>query len=319
MRASALKSALGLGLVCAVVCPRAAHAAEPSDLELEVASGCRRVDVAQLTRLLDIEARGRVETRRSRVGVSCRDGVVTLRVEVEGDTSLARSRDFVARDVTGEVGARVLSLAAVELLDEASKAPKPVVERGEQPVVGAPAPAPFQPTPSRPRSVPSVRLMAGGAVQTVDLARPLAGGGISVDFLRLAPLGLRLQFDVALGNRQYDMGTVHSRLTTLSAQAGYLALHETWMARVFAGYRFGAGRIAGESAADDVELGTVAGAYGGPLLSSGVGLRIGSFVAELGAEAGLVSFPLRGEIEDERAISLDGYWLGVGINVGTLL
>lgn len=275
--------------------------------------------MAQLTRLLDIEARRRVDSPSSRVEVSCREGVVTLRVEVEGDTSLGRSRDFAARDVTGDVGARVLSLAAVELLEEASKAPKSVVERAAEPVVEEPAPEPFQPTPSRPRSLPSVRLMAGGALQTIELGRPLAGGGISVDFLRLAPLGLRLQFDVALGNREYDMGTVRSRLTTLSAQAGYLALHETWMARAFVGYRFGAGRIAGESQLDDAELGTVAGAYGGPLLSSGVGLRSGSFVAELAAEAGLVSFPLRGEIRDEAAISLDGYWLGVGVNVGALL
>jgi hypothetical protein len=317
VRAPALKSALGLGLVCCVAWPSWAHAAPPSELELEVATGCERVDVVQLARLLDIEGRRRAESRKSRVEVSCVDGVVTLRVEVEGDTSLARSRDFAARDVAGEVGARVLSLAAVELLDEASRAPKPVaVERAAPPAAQDPL-EPQQPTPSR--SVPSVRLMAAGAVQSVDLARPLAGGGISVDFLRLAPLGLRLQLDVALGNRQFDRGTARLRLTTLSAQAGYLALHDTWTARAFVGYRFGTARIAGERKSSDDLQGTVAGAFGGPLLSSGVGMRAGSFVAELAAEAGLVSFPLRGEVDGKVAIALDGYWLGLSVNVGALL
>jgi hypothetical protein len=167
--------------------------------------------------------------------------------------------------------------------------------------------------------MPSVRLMAAGAVQSIDWQRPLAGGGLSLDFLRAAPLGLRLQLDVALGNREFDRGTARLRLTTLSAQAGYMALQETWMARAFVGYRFGTGRIAGERKLSEDLQGTVAGAFGGPLLSSGVAMRAGSVVAELAAEAGLVSFPLRGEVDGEVAIALDGYWLGLSVNVGALL
>jgi hypothetical protein len=162
--------------------------------------------------------------------------------------------------------------------------------------------------------------MAAGALQSIDLEKPLAGAGISVDYLRLGHFGLRLQIDLALGARSYELGTARLRLTTLSAQGGYLAVHETWTLRVLGGYRFGAARIAGEGAAGlDAEEGTVAGAYGGPVISTGAGLRSGSFVAELAAEAGLVSFPLRGEVDGVTAIELDGYWLGLSLNVGALL
>lgn len=306
MRATALT--LWLGLAVATAWP--AHAAMVG-LELEVAPACERLDTAQLTRLLDIEA-GRREARAARVGVACRGDVVTLRVEVAGELGLPRTRDFSAADVVGEVGARVLSLAAIELLDEAAKAANPPPEP-ERAVT-------HQPTPARPRFVPKVRLMAAGTVHTIALEKPLAGAGISVDYLRLGRLGLRLQIDLALGRRSYELGTARLRLTTLSAQGGYLAVHDSWTLRALGGYRFGAARIAGESAAGlDAEEGTVAGAYGGPLISTGAGLRSGSFVTELAVEAGLVSFPLHGEVDGARAIELDGYWLGLSLNVGALL
>ena len=66
-------------------------------------------------------------------------------------------------------------------------------------------------------------------------------------------------------------------------------------------------------------VGTVAGASGGPLISGGLGLRSGAWVAELGAEAGLVSFPLEGLIVEHEPIALDRYWLGLSLNVGALL
>jgi hypothetical protein len=279
-------------------------------LELEVAPACEHLDGAQLTRLLDIEA-GRREARAARVGVACRGDVITLRVEVAGELGLPRKRDFSAADVAGEVGARVLSLAVIELLDEAARAANPPPE---------PERVTHQPTLARPRLVPTVRLMAAGTVHTIELEKPLAGAGISVDYLRLGRLGLRLQIDLALGRRSYELGTARLRLTTLSAQGGYLAVHESWTLRALGGYRFGAARIAGESAAGlDAEEGTVAGAYGGPLISTGAGLRSGSFVTELAVEAGLVSFPLHGEVDGARAIELDGYWLGLSLNVGALL
>jgi hypothetical protein len=240
-------------------------------------------------------------------------------VEVAGDGVLARSREFALRDVKGEVGARVLSLAAIELLDEAARAPKPLPARPLEPRP-EPAPPPLEPTPYTPRVVPSVRLMAAGALQSVGGERPLTGGGISVDYLRLAPFGLRLQFDLALGERSHPLGSTSVRLTTLSAQAGYLALHDTWTTRALVGYRFGTGRISGEGAAGQrVQEGSVTGAYGGPLVSTGIGWRAGSFVTELALEGGLISFPLYGQVDGKDEVSLDGYWLGMSINAGALL
>ena len=162
--------------------------------------------------------------------------------------------------------------------------------------------------------------MALGTVRSFGFQSPLAGGGLSVDYLRLAKLGLRLEFDVVVANRSYEAGSAHLQATTLSAQAGYLALHDAWSARLFAGYRFGSGRISGKAAPGVLApVGTVAGASGGPLVSAGVGLRFGSWVAELGAEAGLVSFPLEGQVEGHDSIALDRYWLGLSLNVGALL
>jgi hypothetical protein len=318
VRFTALSSALALAVASV---SRLASAESAGGVELSVAPACDRVDVRQLVRLLDIEAKRRTDASHARVAVDCPNDIVTLRVEVAGDGVLARAREFALRDVTGDVGARVLSLAAIELLDEAARAPKPVPARPVEPEPAPPPlPPPLEPTPSAPRFVPSVRLMAAGALQSIGGDRPLAGGGISVDYLRLAPLGLRLQVDLALGERSYQLGTASLRLTTLSAQAGYLALHDTWTARALVGYRFGTGRITGVGAADErVQEGSVAGAYGGPLLSTGLGWRAGSFVTELALEAGLVSFPLYGQIDGKDEIALDRYWLGVSINAGALL
>jgi hypothetical protein len=312
VRFGPLASALALGFVSA-----AAFAAARG-VEVEVADTCTRIDRAQLGRLLNIEQRRDRDSgvRETRVSVSCEGDVVTLRIEQRDESESPRVRTFAASDVSGEVGARVLSLAAIELLSSPRAEPEPEPE---------PAPEPerrtFTPPATPPRArPPSVRLMALGAVQSFGLERPLMGGGLAVDYLRLSKLGLRLEFDVAAAEHSYEYGTAHLQLTTLSAQAGYLALHETWTARAFLGYRFGAGRISGETVKGVLApVGTVAGACGGPLVSVGLGLRAGSWVGELGGEAGLVSFPLEGRVEGHDAVALDGYWLGLSLNVGALL
>jgi hypothetical protein len=306
-----LIGALTLGLAVA-------RAAAAAGVEVEVAEACTRVDRAQLTRLLNIEQRrdASAGVAHARVSVTCEGEAVTLRVEQRGDGSRPRTRTLSVADVTGEVGARVLSLSAIELLNARAPAePEPV--RAVRP----------EPNPVRPPAAararlpaPSVRLMAVGTARSFELDHPLAGGGLSVDYLRLAGLGLRLEFDVAIAERRYEMGSAHVQLTTLAAQAGYLALHDAWSARAFVGYRFGAGRIAGTTDSGVVApVGTVAGACGGPLISGGLGLRSGSWVGELGGELGLVSFPLEGRVAGHDPVALDGYWLGATLNVGVLL
>jgi hypothetical protein len=291
-------------------------ASAAAGVEVEVADSCVHVDRAQLTRLLNIEQRRDADSdvQQALVSVTCEGDVVTLRVEGRGAAAAARSRTLAASDVAGEVGARVLSLAAIELLRPELE-PQPEPEREPEPE----RPPPLSSVPARPPA-PSVRLMAVGSVQSFGLEHPLAGGGLSVDYLRLAKLGLRLEFDLAIAERSYEFGTARLQLTTLSAQAGYLALHDSWSARAFVGYRFGSGRISGETAPGvSVPVGTVAGACGGPLVSAGLGLRSGSWVAELGAEAGLVSFPLEGTIAGHEPVALDRYWLGLSLSVGALL
>jgi hypothetical protein len=304
--------ALALGLMGA----RAVWAAE-NGVEVEVAEACTRVDRAQLSRLLNIEQRRDASAlvRQARVSVTCEGDVVTLQVVAKADDSPPRIRTLAAADVAGEVGARVLSLSAIELLNAQPAAPEPQRERVPE---RRPPPA-APPAPARVLA-PSVRLAAVGTVRSFGFDHPLAGGGLAVDYLRLSTLGLRLEFDVAIAERSYEFGSAHLQLTTLSAQAGYLALHDAWLARVLAGYRFGAGRISGKAAPGVVApVGTVAGASGGPLVSAGLGWRSGSWVAELGAEAGLVSFPLEGRVAGHESIAFDGYWLGLSLNVGALL
>lgn len=285
-------------------------------VELEVSSSCERVNRAQLGRLLNIEQRRDTDSvvRELRVSVACQEGRATLRVERRDGRALPRVRQFSDVDTAGEVGARVLSLAAIELLKDLQS-----VQPASEPAPSRPEPEPARPAPPR-EPLPSVRLMAAGAINSFELERPLAGGGISVDYLRLGRLGLRLQFDVAVGDRDFDLGSADLRLMTLSAQAGYLAIHETWTGRAFVGYRFGNGRIAGQRAPGSFSReGTVAGVCGGPLVSGGLGLRSGSWVGEVAAELGLVSFPLEGQVEDQAPVRLGGYWLGASLNVGALL
>jgi len=293
----------------------ASAASATQSVVLDVADSCAAVDRAQLSRLLDIEQRREAEPalRTARVVIACDADVVTLRVEQRGDASRSGSRAFTSADVTGEIGARVLALAAIELL-------KPEPEPEPQPEPERPAPVPTAP-PVAPRApAPSVRLMVDGSMQTFGFEHALVGGGLSVDYLRLGKLGLRLGFDVAMADHDYELGSAHVQLTTLSAQAGYLALHDDWTARAFVGYRIGAGRISGQASPGVLApVGTVAGACGGPLLSAGLGLRSGSWVTELGVEAGLVSFPLEGTVAAHDPITLSRYWLGLSLNVGALL
>ncbi len=310
-----LLCALALGPVGA----RAAHAATHAEsVEVVVADTCGRVDRAQLARLLNVEERrdASAGVQQARVSVTCDGDIVRLQVEQRGEDALPRARVFAAADVAGEVGARVLALSAIELLNarapdtEPAPKPEPKPERLPPPRPGPPPPAP----------APSVRLMALGTMRSFGFQAPLTGGGLSVDYLRLSELGLRLEFDVAVANHSYDSGSAHLQVTTLSAQAGYLALHDNWSTHLFAGYRFGSGRISGEAASGvPARVGTVAGASGGPLVSAGLGLRFASWVAELGAEAGLVSFPLEGTVQRHDSIALDRYWLGLSLNVGALL
>jgi hypothetical protein len=287
----------------------------PSAVALAVAETCTSVDRAELARLLRVEQRREVasELSRAAVAVTCASDVVTLSVERAGD-SAARTRTFSPSDVAGEIGARMLSLAAIELLKQevAAEPPRPAEPRPAEP----PPPAPPPPR----EAAPSVRLMLSGGAQSFSWQTPLKGGGLAVDFLRLSKLGLRLGFDVAVADHEYDAGSAHVQLTTLTAQAGYLGLHDAWMARAFLGYRLGAARISGKAASGVVApVGTIAGACGGPLLAAGLGLRSGTWIAELGAEAGLVSFPLEGVVEGHDPISLKNYWLGLSLNVGALL
>lgn len=303
------------------------HAAEaaPAKLVLEVASSCEELDAAQLRRLLDVEVeRDATSLRGAEVSVSCEAGQASLRVARVGSATEG-SRTFALADVAGEVGARVLALAAIELLNDAARVSEVKPEPLARPEP-APAPVVREPAPPAP---PTVRLMAGASIQTVAFDQTLMGGGLSVDFLRWSRLGLRLGLDLAFGGRDSELGRARIQLTTMSAQVGYFALYERWTARAMLGYRFGSGRIAGEAADPVAREGTVSGPWGGPLLSTGLGLRSGrssgrpeaarSWVAELAGEAGLVSFPLEGTLDADSPIQLDGYWLGLSLSVGALL
>lgn len=302
---------LSLGLV------RAANAEEPSAVELTVDPACTRVDRAQLTRLLDIEQQRdpEADVRGARVDVHCSGGLAYLSV-LHSASPVARERSFALADVRGEIGARVLALAAIELL---KPEPEPETEPAEPPPPPSPPPPPPAP-PSPLPAPPTVRLLALGSVSSFGFKQTLLGGGLAVDYLRLSRLGVRLGFDVAVADRNSELGRAHVQLATLNAQVGYLAQHDYWSARAFVGYRLGAGRISGVAGADtDARTGTVAAACGGPLLSGALGLRSDNWLAELGAEAGLVSFPIKGMIEDSDSVALDRYWLSINLSVGALL
>jgi hypothetical protein len=316
VRQTVLIGALGLGLAGARV---AAAATPDTGVEVEVAEACTGIDRPQLTRLLNVEQRRDADSgvERAKVSVDCEGDVVTLRVEERGAMSLPRTRTFKASEVVGEVGARVLALTSIEMLNDRTVVAEPV-----------PAP-PVKPEPAvdmrpdfSPRLVipPSVRLMALLGARSFDAQRPLVGYGLSVDYLRLAHVGVKLDFDVALADRHYDVGSAHVQLMTFSAQAGIFELHDTWSLRGYIGYRLGSGRITGESAAGlGARAGTVTGPCGGPLVAAGYGFRYGILMFDLGAELGLVSFPLVGQVEGQGSISLSSRWLGASISLGVLL
>jgi hypothetical protein len=286
-------------------------------VQIDVEEACALVDRAQLARLLDVEQRRAVDTelRDARVRVACNGELATLGVASRVAPSPSRERSFAVADVRGEIGARVLALAAIELLKPEPAEPPAAPPKSVASVAPSlPVPPPAVPPPRH------VRLLAVGTTQTFGLEPPLFGGGIAVDYLRLSRLAFRLGFDVAVSDRAYDLGRAHVQLTTFNAQAGYLAQHRDWSARAFVGYRLGAARISGTPSPGVLaQGGTVAGAWGGPLISGAVGLGSRSLIAELGMEAGLVSIPLEGRVEGDDPIALDRYWLSLNVSVGALL
>jgi hypothetical protein len=298
----------------ALSAPSFADAHSAASVDLRVDDSCPNIDRAELARQLDIEQGRDAGVQHARVSVRCEGEVALLSVETQGEPAQPRARKFLVSEVSGDVGARVLSLAAIELWETTPPESPPVALKAGPRRGPEPSPA------TAPQFSPAVRLMAAGHVQTFELAPPLLGGGIAVDYLRLRGLGLRLQFDVGVAERDFPQGEVRLQLATLSAQAGYLAVHESWSVRAFAGYRFGSARISGHSAPrSGASRGTVAGGCGGPLLVGALGLRSGSLVSEVAAEAGLVSFPIEGRVAGSDPVAFDGYWLGLSLNVGALL
>lgn len=319
-RAVLVGTLLSVARSAAAAPPEAAPEARPRAVALQV--NCAAVDESELLRLVRIELGARYEGDVQRADivlvVDCADHAgVILRGRTAHSPPVRR--ELAASDVTGDVGARVVSLAAIELLTELERS-RPAFSRPERSTVVRRVLPSTPPPPARQEArgaEPALRLMATGGVVNFEFEALLWSTGLALEYVALAPLTLRLDTNFAQTTREETLGTVRGRLLSAAAQVAALATFRRWHVRAGAGVRAGSATISGSSATHvEAREGSVTAAWGGPLLALGAGLSSGQLVTELGLEGGIVALPVRGHVDDGSDLSFERYWTSIALNVG---
>lgn len=290
-------------MLCAFSCPNVAHATS-GNVELRVES-CTGMDRDQVLRLLDIELKERIRTQPggqiTQLLITCQPAGVLIEAR-HGRRDAVRALE--EEEITGEVGARLLSLTAIEVLREVERAPEPEIVS-----------APTQ-TLQKKRG-PDARLLVGAEMLSFGLQAPLLGADLSWEVLRFSPVYVRLGATISGGETQLSSGVVGTRLIGGRFEGGLRANLESAGLGVGLGYRLGQARLAGYAEFSDQESGRVYGVWGGPYLGISSDTRLGSaltFKATL--ELGAVQLPVRGQVAGDRDVTVNGVWAGVGFLVG---
>ncbi|MEM9190843.1 MAG: hypothetical protein AAGF12_16785 [Myxococcota bacterium] len=322
------------------LCAPTAHAQdEPGrrrlPLRLELTT-CRSVPAPEVRRIVAIELRGRLATpdtpaaRTTRAAVSCDDDVqITVDDPITGKRLL---RSIALSESDGEVRARILALAIVELVSaswaELVANPEPQVEPTrvapvEPAIVETATEVALEREDRTFQARGYVALRAAGAwfpTQKLWLFGP--GLRVGVRLLEGFTVFAEARFD--FGGRTLDFGDV--RVERYGGAVG--ALYDVW-GETFGGWVGGAFsgasvRLQGESETTAVETSTHVDAFLAVSVEGGFRWRVDWFFLALSAELGVPLLYPKGHSVDQGAaeqtgISPSPFWFGAAFGLGLSL
>lgn len=142
-------------------------------------------------------------------------------------------------------------------------------------------------------------------------------GAQAADGRLVRRLGADLDLGIARAEVDTAPGTAHVSMWSAALRASLrLGRERAWL-DAGAGGRVGLARIEGiPFDAATTRGGTVAGAWGGPLVYLGVGLRIWRLVLATGIEGGVVLRGVAGLVDDGTPVSVSGRWLSGTVGIG---
>jgi hypothetical protein len=276
---------------------------------------CADADLAEITRLIDLEVGVSREPGLVRVAIECNGGQVML--EVGDPTSGRRSSRTLRLDRTAaEARARLVALAAVELAATVVSEP--------------PAPAPAV---APPPAIARLREVAPPRGPDDELSwRLLAGVGGARFFSRLATTtsaGLKLCYDgwrVLDASAEIEGSFGSGSRSRRSASAAWLSLSPLlgahrrlgrFTTRAVTGPRLALARLQADATLPGDQAGSFTAPWAGWLAKVGLGRSFGSRIAvELAGEVGHVLSPIGGRIAGDREIAVEGAWIGASLSAG---
>ncbi|MEO6953801.1 MAG: hypothetical protein ABI321_18510 [Polyangia bacterium] len=302
----------GLGVLALGLVLLPSHQSAASDAERLVFLGCDA-----LLRDKDVRARLRIERSQDRGAMGTDDAPVvtvscaaeTVRLSTGGGEALSKTIDL--HDDDPDVRARVVALAIVELCAAAAGEP-----------VARPTPAVVHEAVAHGPIGTRLRIEAVASTQVFFVGRrALFGGGLRVGEDRWRHFGWTLDVLEHHGAAATALGKVAIDDVTLGAAAVAHREGARVGVRGGLGMRIGATLLRGQPASGDaVHGGRVTWAAGGPFATLGVHVRpVRSLVIELATEAGYWIFPTGGLVNGQRALAVEGPWLGVQLGLGIIL
>jgi hypothetical protein len=325
-------------------------AATPAPATPVASASCADVNRAEVERLVDLEFKVFVDREALQVTITCDQRGPMLAVEDRRSGRRwvrALDLDHTARAAR----ARLIALAAAELataaLTDAAAVGAPTAPDADAArpgqsatlrAAGAP-PGPVSAPASSPAAVPptaeSVAVISAPAGDQTARLRLLAEVGGARFFSRLAmttEVGLTLRHE---GWRRLEaaVGLTGSlgRVTSNQREAVVTSLSLTPLlgfhhpvgpvvARIATGPRLALGRLQADAALPGDQAMSFTAPWLGWLAELGLAAPLGPrFVVELVARGGYVLSPIGGRIAGDRAIAVEGAWLGAGLSLGALL
>jgi hypothetical protein len=130
-------------------------------------------------------------------------------------------------------------------------------------------------------------------------------------------LGGDLDLIASRADAQNALGTIRVSTWSAGLRAAFRLHSEYLWLDAGPGARFGLARLEGSPADPTQARGvTLAGTWAGPLVYSGVGVRLWHCVVTAGAEAGYVLRSVSGQVEGYAPVSIDGIWIAGSVGIG---
>lgn len=290
------------------------------------AERCERLDVAEVQRIVEVELTNAPPTTEPIVAKLTCNGTAVQTEVADPITRKTLARTVSVKGLGARGPARALALAIAELISASwsellltPRPPKPDDERAERP---EPTPEVVQQAVATlPAVTPrdTLRLEALGSMRVLPGSDAVQwGGGARFVWASTARLGVLV--DVVIDHTEVTRPLGRLSIDSVSASAGPVVVFKpaAWLHLLAAVVgRFGAGRLVGT--ANDAVLvagGTVSGAWGGPAIAAGAGVRLGPFALGLAAEGGWSLVKLSATADGARVAGIDGAWVGVSLSVG---